>query len=108
MTKILDTKIGDPALDNAIRNVRDAVKEHASSPFLGAVFVKDVTIADGAFVPVSHGLGRTPNIVIVSPPRNPTSTGRVVEVRDGFDRTKMVKLHASGWGATITVDVLIV
>jgi hypothetical protein len=70
--------------------------------------VYDVELADGVATPVPHGLGRTYLVAIPSAPRGASTTGRIVELRDGAaDRTRYVTLTATGWGATITVDVAV-
>jgi hypothetical protein len=69
--------------------------------------IANVVLADGVATPVAHNAGR-PVFVLVSPPRGASATGRTEEVRDGSqDRNKYVVLKATGWGATITVDLAV-
>lgn len=69
--------------------------------------IANVSLADGVATPVSHGLGRAPLWVAPSAPRNPSTSGRIEEIRDG-DRSRTITLKASGYGATITVDVAVI
>jgi hypothetical protein len=89
------------------RSIVDAISDLQIAPFAQAEVIQDVELADATTTHVSHGLGRKPRMVIVSPPRNATSTGRIVESRDSVDRTRSIKLTATGHGATITVDVVL-
>jgi hypothetical protein len=48
--------------------------------------------------------------VSVSVPRGPSTSGRIEEIRTTSgtnDRRKYITLQANGYGATVTVDVLI-
>ena len=67
----------------------------------------EVALPDGQIVPVAHRLGRAPAWVGVSVPRGPVSAGYVEEVRDSADRARVVALRATGYGATITVDLAV-
>ncbi len=102
-------ELADPDAEIVRRNHADGIaalqKAAASIP----VVIAEVTLADGVETPVAHRLGRKPLWVRESCPRGATATGRVVEVRTGsYDRAKVVVLQATGWGATITVDLLVV
>jgi hypothetical protein len=89
------------------REHHDAIVELQSLPAAGMRVIEGVTLADGVTTPVAHGLGRLPVWICPSAPRNATSTGRIIEVRSGsYDRSKVVALQATGWGATITIDVV--
>lgn len=74
-------------------------------PSTATRILNDRELASGVTTLIPHGLGRAPKIVLVSPPRGASSTGRIEEVRTAVDRTKYIALVATGWGATITVDV---
>lgn len=84
------------------------ILELQGQPLVGARALRDVQLADAVATPVAHGLGREAT-VLVSPPRGASSTGRITEVRatGGPDRSKFVVLQANGWGATITVDLVV-
>lgn len=100
-------KLGDEKADRVLRNHEQAIRELQldSRPRV----IADVSLPSGVTVPVPHGLGRPASFVQVSCVRGASATGRVDEVRDGsHDRSKYVALKASGYGATVTVDVLVV
>lgn len=99
-----------PRLDGDAERVRreheQAIRALQDLPGTATRIINDVGLTDGVETPIAHGLGRVPRMVTPSPPRGPSSTGRIEEVRSSsHDRTKFVVLKASGWGATITVDV---
>lgn len=77
-------------------------------PAVALTLLGSFDLADGVKVLIPHGLGRRA-FVWCSPPRGASTTGRVEEVRDngGPDPTKYVVLKATGWGATISVDVAV-
>lgn len=102
MKALQDIALADVNADRARREHVDAIRELQK---LQPSIVQDVTLSDGVAKEIPHGLGRAPRIVVVSVPRGATSTGRIVESRTGVDRTKAVKLTATGHGSTITVDV---
>jgi hypothetical protein len=95
-------QIPDPDLER-IRRETEQRLEQLERP--ASALIKDVTLADGVATPVPHRLGQ-PVSAFCSPPRGAVSTGRIEELRAGtHDRSKYVVLKATGWGATITVDV---
>lgn len=97
-----------PTAERVRRDHHEAIRELQDSPLASARVIQGVELESGAETPVAHGLGRRPRIVLVSPPRDPSSTGRIEEIRSSdHDRTSVVALKASGWGATITVDLLV-
>ena len=104
----LSITLPDAQVDRVTRNLQDKVREIQSLPFADAVVIQGVTLADGVTTPVAHVLGRSPIWVSPSAPRGPSSTGRIEEVRSEADRSKTVSLRATGWGATITVDVVVI
>jgi hypothetical protein len=80
------------------------IVEIQGQPFAGAMVVSSVSLANAVVTPVPHRLGRTPDWVGVSVIRGATATGRIVEsARDD----KFVTLTATGHGATITVDLVV-
>lgn len=98
--------LDDPDAERVRRSVEDAILELQGMPCASTVIVQDVSLPDATEVVVPHRLGRRPRIVLVSPPRSPSTSGRIEEIRTGsHDRTKVVVLKASGFGATVTVDV---
>jgi hypothetical protein len=104
----LDVRLPDPATDRAMRDHRRAWTDLLALVAIGARVIHGIELADGVDTPVAHELGRAPLYVRESCPRGATSTGRVVEVSSAdFNRAEHVVLRATGWGATITVDVLV-
>jgi hypothetical protein len=94
-------------LERIRRNIVEALHELQALPLAGARVLTDKTLTDGVATPIAHGQGR-PVHVIVSSPRGAVSTGRIEEVRDGsHDRKRYVVLKATGWGAPVTVDVVV-
>ena len=92
--------------ERARQNHEDRITELQKLPATGLEVKPDISLANGVVTQVAHGLGRRPQLVLLSPPRGASSSGRIEEVRsDGLDRTKLIALKATGWGATITVDV---
>jgi hypothetical protein len=105
MIALLPVKLADEPTERVRRNHHDAIAEQQRLPSARARFIKDVALADGIATPIAHGLGQ-PAFVTHSPPRGPSTSGRIEEVRDGTqDRAKYVVLMASGYGATVTVDL---
>lgn len=99
-------RLEDPNAERARRRQAEAILELQSKPGASERIIADVSLADTIETPIAHGLGRAPSFVHVSAPRGAVTTGHVEEVRsNSVDRTKTITLKASGWGATITVDV---
>ena len=96
------------AAETTRRAIEDCVLELQLVPAASMRIVKDVTLADGVVTPVAHRLGRAPVWVRESCPRGASTTGRVEEIRNGtHNRDQIVALKATGWGATITVDLAV-
>ena len=104
----LSIRLADQDPDRVIRDLQQKIRELQALPLTSARVIQVVTLADSALTPVRHGLGRIPIWVRESTVRGATSSGRIVETRDGtLDRTQFVALTATGWGATITIDLLV-
>lgn len=101
-------RLDDRKVDDVTRDHAAKINELASLPAATMRVIPDVELADGIETPVAHKLGRVPTFVRESAPRGAIAAGRIDEVRDPavtVDRSKYVVLKASGWGATITIDV---
>jgi hypothetical protein len=87
----------------------EAIRELQIAPAAGARLIAGIDLADGVATPIAHGLGRAPVFVRESCVRGAATTGRVDDVSRtaGYDRSKFIVLTANGWGATVTVDVLV-
>lgn len=108
MKRITSVSLPDKTVDRFAREVTEAVRELQAVPAVSVRIVRDVVLADGQETAVPHGLGRPAQWVRESCPRGAVSVGMVEEIRSGsHDRSKVAVLKASGWGATITVDVLV-
>lgn len=61
-----------------------------------------ISLPAATSVRITHGLGRTPKGIFLSPIRGSTTPGVITEIsRD----TNAITLQANGYGATISVDV---
>lgn len=100
----LDLVLGDEDAERVRRNHDLRLKQIAGRPAFALTVLGEFSLANGVTTTISHKLGRVPAQILVSPPRGASSTGRIEEVREG-DRTKSIKLLATGWGATVKVDV---
>jgi hypothetical protein len=104
----LDRDPSPTNIERVRRNHHDVLAEIQGGAFTRARIIRDVTLADGIATPVAHGLG-VAAFAILSPPRGPIAAGWIEEVRDGgHDRTKYVVLKANSYGATVTVDLVVV
>jgi hypothetical protein len=103
---LLAVRLSDALLEQVRRNFAEAIAELQQRP--DPRVLANITLQDGIATPVPHKLGRAAAWVAPSAVRGASTSGRVEEVRDGtYDRTKFVTLKATGYGATITVDVVV-
>jgi hypothetical protein len=102
----LPIKLDDDKSERVRRNHEQRLSDVENQPAVSMVTRTEIQLADGVTTPINHTLGKTPSLVIVSPPRGAVSTGRIAEIRDGkTDRSRTIQLVANGWGATITIDI---
>lgn len=94
------------AAETARRTHEGCIRELQDLPASSLRVIAGIELAAGVETPVAHRLGRVPLWVGVSAVRNASTSGHVEEVRSGGNRSQTVILKASGWGATITVDVV--
>lgn len=106
MKALLALTLADADADRVRRNHAEAITELQATPAAGARVLRGVELADGIDTPVAHGLPRAPSFVTCSVPRGAIAAGYLEEVRSGTDRRAVV-LRATGYGATVTVDVLV-
>ncbi len=90
------------------QSTADAIREMQAAPGVGLLVVRDVVLVDGVRTPVAHRLGRAPSWVQASLVRGGIVPGGIFEFRDGVDLAQRVEITASGWGATVTIDLLVV
>lgn len=100
--------LSDPTTDRAVRNLARTVDELQRHRALGLRVIPDVVLPDATDVTIAHRLGRAPIWVGHSCPRGGSTGGAVLEQRPaGGDRARAVVLRAVGYGATITIDLLV-
>lgn len=100
----LSLRFDDPRLDQWRRNVEERLVELQRAPAVGLAVIAGVELEDGIETKVLHRLGRRPALAFPSFVRGAVSTGRIVESVSP-DPAKYLVLTASGWGATITIDI---
>jgi hypothetical protein len=101
-------KLDDPQMEQVVRNVGEAIRELQLLPVTAVRVVAGVELEDGVETAVAHGLSRAPVWVRESCVRGASTSGRVEEMRGAtIDRKRVVVLKASGYGATVTCDVLV-
>lgn len=103
----LGIKLEDPDLERVRRNHEERIVELQRLPAAGLQVIRDVSLVDSIATVIAHGLGRAPVLVLPSPARGGTSSGSIVEVRDGkqYDRSKVIVLTAKGYTTAVVVDV---
>lgn len=112
-TQAITTKLDDDAAERVHRNTDLQIRELQGLPTARAVLVTGVVLLVGAVTLVPHGLGRAPSYVGPSAIRGASTAGVIqdFESTDGagnpVDRAKFVPLRALSFGATITVDLLV-
>lgn len=105
MTKPEPIELHDERAERVRRSHAAAIVELQGLPSASERVVT-ARLKNGVPTPINHTLGRAPTFVAVSVPRGAVSAGFIVEVRGGnIDPRKQIVLTASGYGATITVDV---
>lgn len=101
-------RLVDSDAERVRQDHHQAIVELQQLPAAALRPISDVALPDAVAVTVPHGLGRAPLWVGVSAVRGPVTSGRIEEVRGGAnDRSRAVVLKASGFGATITVDLAV-
>ncbi len=106
MVNLAAITLADTKAEEVRRSHHDAIGELQRAPLAGAKVVSGVRLENGKATTVAHGLGRAPKWVGISALRGAASAGFINETRSG-DTSKSVTLTASGYGATITVDVMV-
>jgi DNA-binding winged helix-turn-helix (wHTH) protein len=98
----LDIRLDGDA-ERTRRDAAGAIKDLASRPAAGLVSLGEFDLEDGVERIVNHKLGRVP-VVFLGPVRGPSTVGMIELVR--INR-RSVTLKASGYGATVTVNVVV-
>jgi len=107
----------DIRLDGDAERVRqshaDAIREIQDLPMSSVRVIADVVLPNGSGVQVAHKLGRRPLACFVSPPRGAAATGQVQDFGQRTptgapnDLTQTLSLRATGFGADIRVDIMV-
>jgi hypothetical protein len=101
-------RLDDPDAEAVRRSHHDAIRELQAAPAAALRVINSIALTDGTPINVSHGLGREPIWIGPSCVRGPSAVGMVEELRNtGADRSSVVVLKASGYGATITIDLAV-
>ena len=106
----ISPRLEDPAVDRVMRDHTRLLVELSTLTTASAKVIPNVILVDATDTPVGHGLGRPPRWVQASCARGAAGLtgGQVIEIRSGTaDRNEFVVLRAVGFGATVTVDVLV-
>ena len=91
--------------DRVVRNLDRRIRELVDTPIVNGTSILDIELPDGEEVAIAHGLNRRAT-ALVSQPQDATTTGRIIEVRSSsYDQKRYVVLKATGFGATVTVDI---
>lgn len=112
-TPSLTIKLDDDQAERVHRNIEQRLLEIQASPALSSMTLANVVLADNAETVVPHGLGRIPT-VLVSPPMGAASGGVIRDFGSKSpltgvinDRTKSILLRCDGFGAAITVNIVV-
>jgi len=108
MKTIDTTKLDDDKADRVRRSHAEAIREIQARPALGMIVIPNVVLADNVRTTIAHGLGRAPSWIGPSVISGAATAGVIVEFVDGVDRTKVIDIAAVFYGATITIDLLVV
>lgn len=98
----LDIRLDGDA-ERARRDTAARIVDINNRPAMGLQSLGEFSLEDGVERVISHKLGRVP-FVFVSPVAGPVTAGMVEQVR--INRST-VTLKASGYGATVTVNVAV-
>lgn len=97
----------DAGAERARKQFVICVRELQELPFAKGAILQDKKLVNDVVTTIAHGLGRAPVWIAPSAPRGATTAGVIIDLsREGdVDRTKHIRLKATGFGATITVDI---
>lgn len=103
-TPALSLRLDDPKQEQVRLNTDERIRELQRTPAAGLVVISGVELADGVATKIVHRLGRRPLLAFPSFVRGAISTGRI-DQDDSKDPGTYFVLTASGFGATITIDI---
>ncbi len=93
-------------LERRFKGAEDQLGLVTAVPILESVILADEELVDNVTRNLLHGLGRPWRGWVVTNLEGATTTGRVVHIT-GEDKSRYLRLRANGWGATITVSLLV-
>lgn len=104
LTALKALRLADTGAEEVRRNHGQAIAEIQA--LVERDIINDVVLEPSTETRVPHRLGRTPQMVVVSPIFDGSSSnGRILEIRTSNDRAKAIVLYATGFTTAITVDV---
>lgn len=112
MRALVDAKLADDNAERVRKSHADAIREIQDLPAASVRIVRGVVLANGVETEVAHGLGRLPIAVLPGAPMGAATVGFIAQFGSvhtngaPIKRTEVVVLQATGYGATITVDVV--
>lgn len=102
---MLRRKTGDGNLDQNTDSVSDALVIAGGVAIVRGRLIEGLSMPAGVDVDILHKLGRVPKGWIIVDNVGPAATGRFERRDDAVDRKLILRLRATGWGATIIVSV---
>lgn len=114
MNSVLAIKLEDQDAERVRLSHARAIDDLQNAPAASLIVIGDFLIPNSGSTLVDHRLGRKPSMVILSPPRVEFGTpglvagGIVIDLPGpGVDRSKQVRIFATGYGVAITVTVAV-
>lgn len=98
--------IQDPVVGKALDEIHSILKALITQPFTNCQVISGVELEDGVVTKVKHGLGKKYALVIHTPVKNPSTVGMIQELAPD-DPSREVWLQADGYGATVTVNLIV-
>ena len=112
-TAPLSVALNDPNAEAVRKNVDQRIGEIQALPAAGLKVIRNVVLPDGVGVRVPHGLGRKPIAAWPSFIRNAASAGVIADFEASSpsgarnEQSETISLVALGFGADITVDIVV-
>lgn len=97
-------KLDDEKAEAVRADLVRKIVELQGQPFVIGAIISDVRLVDGVATQVAHRLQRKPKWAAPSFVRGAVSTGRIDQ--GAFD-DKFITLTATGFGATVTIDLAV-
>jgi len=113
LTRLLESRINDATTQSVVASHAVTIKEIMALPASEIRVIGPVQLPDNVGVQVPHGLGRKPLAFFLSPPQGAAAAGvvrdfgSVTPAGAPNSQTEFLSLRATGYGATITVMVMV-